>query len=1024
MGGPKRTRVLTQCAASICRTCLVFLLCLISATNVSAQVRNAYAITDAAINIDGWNALLNGRAGSPSQNGVTLSFDFGTSTDYGQTIAASWVSSQIASGSIYGSFAGNAVNLRCGTKYYYRARITRVGNGTVTGAQASFSTLPCLAIYNFDDASLNDSSENSYTLSANGILGNTPAFSVSSPARGNAFSGTCGYRTFRHDTPTYLALPSRFPNLGVDGKAFTITAWIRTTDNTLGQRIFVDDENNNGGFGLSLGDPGPGRLRFYTRGTGSWEQIVLDTPNVISNNQWFFVAAVADVPNKKKSIYVFDTNGTIRTSVSSTWSVASFGLDSGIASIGGETTNSPEYGATLSGDLDEVSVYAGALDESAFQTLLMSSRACSDVTSSSQSTLVASPTTVTANGSGMSALTVTLRSASKTPIAGKTVTLTANNGSSVITPVQAVTNANGVATFTVTDSTVETVTYTATNTSDGITIANTASVAFADYALEAVEAGKTAGTNLYTKQAGSKFALDVLAATKTGDALAGAFAGVVNVDIVDQTTVDANGCGTTTLGCTVTPPSYTFLQTDSGRKSFSFDCAKASPNVRVRLTSGKKAFCSKDNFAIRPGGFSVSSTANADVGGASTTNKPVFKAGVAGFSVIAKASAGYQGTPKIRGDQIAASVGTSVGGLSGSFNAADASTGVAAMNNAAYSEVGYFKFKANAIYDDTFTAVDQSNNDCISDYSTTANSDGKIGCYFGNVADTDYFGRFIPDHFTTSIAHGCYTFTYSGQPFSVTVTARNRLGNITKNYEYGDARGFSKAVTLSDANSANKNNLTNTAISASSFAAGSATNTSTYAFSSEPSVPVVLTLRAVESAANGDGISSAGGTEGNTPIRSGRIALYNAIGSELLPLKIPLVIQHFTADRSWVKNGEDNCSILTQNNFSVDFSGAKNGIAACHTALSVSGVPPNQSLTLSAPSTAKSGWATLTLNLGNSANGRTCIVAGDSAGPAETPLNRPWLKFNWKGVGVANPSARASFGWRKPGPLLYLRERN
>ncbi|UUZ49144.1 hypothetical protein LP420_01385 [Massilia sp. B-10] len=33
-----------------------------------------------------------------------------------------------------------------------------------------------------------------------------------------------------------------------------------------------------------------------------------------------------------------------------------------------------------------------------------------------------------------------------------------------------------------------------------------------------------------------------------------------------------------------------------------------------------------------------------------------------------------------------------------------------------------------------------------------AAADGKLGCYFGNTAATNYFGRFIPDHFAVSAA--------------------------------------------------------------------------------------------------------------------------------------------------------------------------------------------------------------------------------------------------------------------------------
>ena len=59
-----------------------------------------------------------------------------------------------------------------------------------------------------------------------------------------------------------------------------------------------------------------------------------------------------------------------------------------------------------------------------------------------------------------------------------TVTLAAGSGSSTITTVPGTTNASGQATFTVKDTVAQSVTYTATDTSDSVTVTQTASVAF------------------------------------------------------------------------------------------------------------------------------------------------------------------------------------------------------------------------------------------------------------------------------------------------------------------------------------------------------------------------------------------------------------------------------------------------------------------------------------------------------------------------------------------------------------------
>ena len=77
------------------------------------------------------------------------------------------------------------------------------------------------------------------------------------------------------------------------------------------------------------------------------------------------------------------------------------------------------------------------------------------------STVAASPASVEADGVASSTVTVTLKDDNGVALAGKSVSLAAGSGSSVITTSPATTNGSGVATFTVTDTTAETVTYTA-----------------------------------------------------------------------------------------------------------------------------------------------------------------------------------------------------------------------------------------------------------------------------------------------------------------------------------------------------------------------------------------------------------------------------------------------------------------------------------------------------------------------------------------------------------------------------------
>ena len=98
--------------------------------------------------------------------------------------------------------------------------------------------------------------------------------------------------------------------------------------------------------------------------------------------------------------------------------------------------------------------------------------------SAAQSTVTAGPTSVVANDQASSTITVTLNDAIGNPVSGKTVTLAKSGGSSAISAASGSSGVNGVVTFTVHDAVAETATYTATDTTDGVTPVPTASVTF------------------------------------------------------------------------------------------------------------------------------------------------------------------------------------------------------------------------------------------------------------------------------------------------------------------------------------------------------------------------------------------------------------------------------------------------------------------------------------------------------------------------------------------------------------------
>jgi MSHA biogenesis protein MshQ len=339
--------------------------------------------------------------------------------------------------------------------------------------------------------------------------------------------------------------------------------------------------------------------------------------------------------------------------------------------------------------------------------------------------------------------------------------------------------------------------------------------------------------------------------------------------------------------------------------------------------------------------------------------------------------------------------------------------GVATVNNLGWGEVGLITLTANL-----------TSGSYLGSALTATGTSGSVG-------------RFIADHFDTVVVQGCAagSFTYSGQPYTVQVTARNLAGGIIQNYN--TACGYSKSVTLSNAGSAANLNIgwppgTPTQAMASTQFNNPATcggmmspvtgpngtqNNVIYTFA-VPTVPTTVTMRAVDT----DSVTSSGFTEGTTEIRTGRVKLSNVHGSELLRLPVPIALQYYSSN-GWAKNTADTCSVISAGNFA--FGSPGNNLAACETAMMVSGSAPNYILKLAAPGSGNNGWTDLTLNLGTAATGNTCTATNAATGftGIATTANLPWLQFPWSGAGATNPSTRATFGvYKGANEFIYLRE--
>jgi len=97
----------------------------------------------------------------------------------------------------------------------------------------------------------------------------------------------------------------------------------------------------------------------------------------------------------------------------------------------------------------------------------------------SQSTVAAAPSSLVANGTSITTITVTLKDSGGTALAGKTVTLASSRGAAdTISAASGVSNISGVVTFTVTSTTAGAPIFTATDSTDSIVVTQTAAVTF------------------------------------------------------------------------------------------------------------------------------------------------------------------------------------------------------------------------------------------------------------------------------------------------------------------------------------------------------------------------------------------------------------------------------------------------------------------------------------------------------------------------------------------------------------------
>jgi MSHA biogenesis protein MshQ len=546
----------------------------------------------------------------------------------------------------------------------------------------------------------------------------------------------------------------------------------------------------------------------------------------------------------------------------------------------------------------------------------------------------------------------------------------------------------------------------------------------------AISSYSTVNARLFTKLAGSGFSFDVVALRDSAGTVETAYVGIDGV--AKAVTVELVDASNTVIGT----QSVTFAAGNTtGRTTTStYTINTASPSVGCKVTDSvaSKVGTSTDRFSIRPIAFAVSSTNATNTG---TSGTPIFKAGSDSFNLTATALAGYNGTPLIDSTLL---IGTpTADSISGNFGAAAAATGIAVGNAFTYSEVGNLGMQANAVYDGSFTAIDQSN-DCTNDFSTSLVG-GKYGCKIGSqaVAQTtgsSGFGRFIPDHFTLISSSVPSVFSYMGQPFKAHYAIEARNGSTpsmkTSNYSGAYAPGVA-SVAAENANSG-----TDLVVSLAPRITGltgswsngiysvSVANNATFARGTEPDGPydtLVLgvkvtdtdgpTLQALDMNPTTDVTDVAcvsGGIVTNcthkmigtlTSIRYGRLRLQNAFGSERLPLTVPAEVQYYNVDH-WATNMLDGSSPPTPWGVSPAVSTALlGGTGNATPSLGTTLVSGKASLSASAPGTGTYGYLDLTVTVPD------------------------YLKFPWTGGSAIDPTARVTFGIYKGNDrIIYRRE--
>ncbi|HEY6772973.1 MAG TPA: DUF6701 domain-containing protein, partial [Oxalicibacterium sp.] len=405
---------------------------------------------------------------------------------------------------------------------------------------------------------------------------------------------------------------------------------------------------------------------------------------------------------------------------------------------------------------------------------------------------------------------------------------------------------------------------------------------------------------------------------------------------------------------------------------------------------------------------------------------------------------GYAGTPVFDETKVRDHTGANLQSsdmLAGTFGTA-AANGVAS-GTLKYDDVGSIAFLAGAVTDAVFTNVDQvtgtagnvvhdNEGDCIPDSATNTKTNGKYGCLIGN-DETAPKGRFRPHHYAVeaSLTAACtpgspaQSFTYMGQSMQVALSAKALSRNdvvLSRYTPVASGTQFPQLATLAisgvDTDGIDRIVRFAPALPSRVWTEGQYSGSGTYQFSRE-STPdgSYENFRLSVSITDPDGVRI---TQHNsttvdatqvfslpTIIRFGRLKLLNANGAPQNALSIPIRVEYWDKTRGFITNTDDSCTALLPANVkttpgaTLNISNISKGVG---------------SIALNKPTTpGKTSIDICTDLAGDNTPGTICT--------ATISANMPWLQGAWGGPNYDDdPTARATFGVFKSGPIIYLRE--